>query len=702
MLYNLPMPNLTGKMLGKVQIEMFLAKGGMAEVYIGTHTTLRRSVAVKFLKADMQDEPDLRDRFEREARVIAMLRHPNIVQIFDFDSFENQPYLVMEYVPGVSLGTYLRELHKKKQRLEISQVQSLLTKIANALTYAHENNVVHRDVKPANILLTSRSTPVSADSPLPSDVEPILTDFGLVRFTQSNTQTQTGVITGTPAYMSPEQARGDKVDERTDVYSLGATVYEMLAGRVPFEADTTLSVLHQQIYDPPPPIDGLSKGMQEVIDRALAKNPDERFRTPLDLAHAFETALAGTAEAETLLFPSALSRSITITRQNLEAIVVKNKKNNFRTPILIGMLSILAIFGVTTIMRMSAPKETGNPAGVVTQAPTGNTAAPSEPTAEPAALTPETFGVLRFQDGSAEADQVTFSSENLPKPPEGNQYEAWLINDDGESLLGIGVIEFSSDNQASLTFVDPEGRNLIKFYHGLQVTLEPSPDNSPNPSNDIAFLTTIPTGGYMHVRHLLSAFSSTPNETPFIRGLKTDSGLLNELSQSMFTSFESGDEAKVRIQAEQMLNLIVGILSDDHKDWNGNGVVDDPGDGFGLLLNGTNSGYIQGTISHANLSMSSADATENMLIHGEHVVISAENVSTWTPQLRDQLIAVIEAPSLADAESAIRQAVVLANQIENGVDINGNENIEPIPGEGGAITAYNHSYYMADILLTRP
>ncbi|NTU57265.1 MAG: serine/threonine protein kinase, partial [Anaerolineales bacterium] len=198
------MPNLTGKLLGKVHVDMFLAKGGMAEVYIGTHTTLHRAVAVKFLKADLQEEPELRDRFEREARVIAMLRHPNIVQIFDFDSYQNQPYLVMEYVPGASLGGYLRELHKKNQRLDLGQIQSLLRKIADALSYAHKNNVIHRDVKPANILLTSNSTPVSSEQPLPDDVEPILTDFGLVRFTQSNTQTSTGTITGTPAYMSPE------------------------------------------------------------------------------------------------------------------------------------------------------------------------------------------------------------------------------------------------------------------------------------------------------------------------------------------------------------------------------------------------------------------------------------------------------------------------------------------------------------------
>ena len=695
------MPNLTGKLLGKVHVDMFLAKGGMAEVYIGTHTTLHRPVAVKFLKADLQEEPELRDRFEREARVIAMLRHPNIVQVFDFDSHENQPYLVMEYVPGASLGTYLRELHKKNQRLDLMQVQTLLIKIADALTFAHQNNVVHRDVKPANILLSSRTTPVSADKPLPEDVEPILTDFGLVRFTQSNTQTSTGVITGTPAYMSPEQARGERVDTRTDVYSLGVTVYEMLAGRVPFEADSTLSVLHMQIYDPPPPIEGLSRGLQEVMDRALAKEPDQRFQTPLEFAEAFDAALTGTAEAETLHYQSAIGKSITATRQNLETVIKKDRRK-LVIPAFLVTVGILAVFGISMLLRTTPvqPQTTLAPATAIPTEDHGHGAVSTTPAEVlPDAPISEPIGLLRFQDGSAQADQVTFSSGSLPPPPEGSHYEAWLIAEDGETLLSLGVIQFDAGNRASLTFVDPAGRNLISYYHGIEITIEPSPDNNPNPSNEVAFSAILPPGGFSHVRHLLSAFSDTPNQTPFVRGLEADTRLLNDLAQTMLASFEAGDQSNIRLLAEQMLNLILGAQSPARKDWNGDGNIDDPSDGFGLLLNGSNGGYIQGTFSHANLSATSPDATENMLIHGEHVKIAATNVSEWMPRLRDQLIVVIESASLAEAEGAIRQVVVLAGQIRNGVDINGNENIEPIPGEGGAMTAYEHSYYMADILL---
>lgn len=152
------------------------------------------------------------------------------------------------------------------------------------------------------------------------------------------------------------------------------------------------------------------------------------------------------------------------------------------------------------------------------------------------------------------------------------------------------------------------------------------------------------------------------------------------------------------LQAERMLNLVVGTQSPDYKDWNLNGATDDVSDGYGLLLNGDQLGYIQGTFSHADLAITSPDATQNMLTHGEHVKLSAANVGDWTAELRTQLITILENPISPDREARIRQAVALANQIRTGVDVNGNENIEPIPGEGGAVTAYDHSYYMADML----
>ena len=146
--------------------------------------------------------------------------------------------------------------------------------------------------------------------------------------------------------------------------------------------------------------------------------------------------------------------------------------------------------------------------------------------------------------------------------------------------------------------------------------------------------------------------------------------------------------------------MIVGNQqTEDYKDWNGNGSIDDPGDGYGLLLNGENLGYIQGTYSHADLALTSPNATQNMITHGNHVKACADNISDWTAQLRAQLIDILSNPSNPDRGAVIRRAVAMANQIRVGLDVDGNERVEPIPGEGGALTAYEHAYYMADMLI---
>jgi serine/threonine protein kinase len=295
------MTDWLGKTIGKVRIDKYLARGGMAEVYLGTHLTLERPVAIKVLHSYIEAEPDLLMRFQREAKVVAGLRHPNIVQIYDFDAIDGHPYIVMEYLKGPPLATYLRNIHQRNERIPPHQIARLLKVLTAALDYAHEQGVIHRDIKPGNILLHGKSDEIPLDQPLTNDVEAILTDFGLVRIANTTSQTASGMMSGTPAYMSPEQARGDQTDHRTDIYSLGIVLYEMLAGRVPFEADSTLSVIYKQINDPPPPIPGISPSVQQMIDRALAKNPEDRYPTSRNMAVDFFLSVGMTAEAETII-----------------------------------------------------------------------------------------------------------------------------------------------------------------------------------------------------------------------------------------------------------------------------------------------------------------------------------------------------------------------------------------------------------------
>ena len=304
------MPEWLGKTIGRVRIEKLLARGGMAEVYLGSHLTLERPVAIKLLHSYIEEDPLLLERFHREAKVVAGLRHSNIVQIYDFDTTDGHPYIVMEYLKGPTLATYLRHLHQRKKRIPPHQVARLLKGLTAALNYAHGQGVIHRDVKPGNILLHNNTDDIPLDKPLTNDVEAVITDFGLVRIMNAATQTASGFISGTPAYMSPEQARGDQIDHRTDIYSLGVVLYEMLAGRVPFDADSTLTVLHMQIHTTPPPIPGIPPEVQAVMDRALLKKPDDRYQSSNEMAIDFYLSIGMNKQAETIREPYPVKAEI--------------------------------------------------------------------------------------------------------------------------------------------------------------------------------------------------------------------------------------------------------------------------------------------------------------------------------------------------------------------------------------------------------
>ena len=342
------MPEWIGKTIGKVRIEKLLARGGMAEVYLATHLNLERPVAVKLLHSHIEEEPTLLERFHREAKVVAGLRHHNIVQIHDFDTSDGHPYIVMEYLKGPTLSSYLRGLHERNERIPQHQVARLLKALTDALDYAHSEGVIHRDIKPGNIILHNRTEAIPLDQPLANGVEAILTDFGLVRIINATTQTASGMVSGTPAYMSPEQARGDKTDHRTDIYSLGVVLYEMLAGRVPFEADSTMAVIYMHIHTPPPPIPELPEDVQAVLDRALSKNPNDRYQTSHEMAVDFFRSIGMTAEARTIQEPfPAISKPVERTKTEAPAKpepVIRPART--RTWVTVGLFSFICLLAL--------------------------------------------------------------------------------------------------------------------------------------------------------------------------------------------------------------------------------------------------------------------------------------------------------------------------------------------------------------------
>ncbi|MCB9145473.1 MAG: protein kinase [Anaerolineales bacterium] len=684
------------KTIGKVRIDKYIARGGMAEVYLGTHLTLDRQVAVKMMHSFIESDPDLLNRFQREAKAVAGLRHPNIVQIYDYDTHESHPYIVMEYLKGPSLANYLRDLHNNGARLTLAQVAQLLKSLAAGIDYAHAQGITHRDIKPANIILNNKSGEYSMHE-LATDTECIITDFGLVRIANSATQTASGVVSGTPAYMSPEQAQGNPADGRSDTYSLGIVLYEMLAGRVPFESDSTLGVILKHISEPPPFIEGISPQVQGVINKALEKFPQDRYQTAHELLEDYYNAVGMHAEAETIHTLRFKTPPTTATLSNKPT----PRRNNLLwigaglfICICLGIFTTSALgisaFAILPGLNKQAAAET-TPTDVHSHG--GGTQTADQQTNPPQPSFGEFVGILRFQ-GSL--DQVTVTA-SLPEPAEGTQYEAWLMNDDAETIVSIGVLEKNNSGQYTLTYLEPQSRNLLDGFNRMEITLETNPDASPNPSDEILYSTALPDDALTHIRHLLVSFSGAPNQVGLTSGLLDTSKLIKNTGDEIEKSFENGDEKSTRAHLETLINIIVGTQSSDHKDWDKNGSTGDPSDGFGLLLNGSQTGYIEGTITHAELSASAGDATANIKLHSEHVAISARNVEGWATQLRDVAKRILETPTGQINEADIRLAISLAEQIHSGVDLDGNESIDPVEGEGGSLTAYEHAEYMADM-----
>ncbi|MAT95795.1 MAG: hypothetical protein CL608_01410 [Anaerolineaceae bacterium] len=282
---------LSGKKVGKYVVKEKLGSGGMAEVYKGYQENLDRFVAIKIMHAFLVSDQDFLNRFQREARAMAALNHPNIVGVYDFDVYgDNSYYLVMEYIKGGTLKDRLESLARKGERLPLKDVVKMIAEVADALAYAHRRDMVHRDIKPANIMLNDDSG------------RAVLTDFGIVKLlgNQSMAYTATGALIGTPAYMSPEQALGQSGDHRVDIYSLGVMLFQMVTGALPFDADTPLAVVMQHVNTPTPQPDSIIPdipwGLQEVILKAMAKSPDERYQSAGELAAALRAVdLSGTA-----------------------------------------------------------------------------------------------------------------------------------------------------------------------------------------------------------------------------------------------------------------------------------------------------------------------------------------------------------------------------------------------------------------------
>jgi eukaryotic-like serine/threonine-protein kinase len=412
------MSTLVGMMLsGRYRLDARIGSGGMSTVYRAFDQTLERQVAIKLLHRQIADDPDQLERFRREARAVAQLSHPHIVTVIDAGEEEGRPYIVFEYVQGETL----KELIRREGPLDVDEAAAYAIEIARALGYAHSRNIVHRDVKPQNVLIDDEGSAK-------------ITDFGIARTLDEEGLTADGRVLGTTDYVSPEQALGHQVTGQSDLYSLGIVLFEMLTGDVPFKGENQVAVAMKHVRDPLPDVQDLrpevSATLAAVVDRATAKELPRRYENDDDLVEDLEEALAIETARTGQLHGEATSVLRTLPQSKQRRVPLR-----LRHPLWIVLLLLVVGGVVALVLALGADQTTRG---------TGTQGAPPERAAglEPVSLA---TGATRAYDplgDRGENDQEASFAVDRDKSSTWSteRYDGGTLNKPGTDQPGVGLV----------------------------------------------------------------------------------------------------------------------------------------------------------------------------------------------------------------------------------------------------------------------
>jgi plastocyanin len=304
---------------------------------------------------------------------------------------------------------------------------------------------------------------------------------------------------------------------------------------------------------------------------------------------------------------------------------------------------------------------------------------------------PPARGLAVWRDDILRNDALFVSTEDLPNLPAGQEYSVWLSGADG--VLPLGNLAPGAAARLDLTFVAPDQQNLLAGYDSISIGRS---------VNEPILTGSLPEKALVHVRHVLVGISVTPNEIGFGLGLRKETEEMLRHAQFLVEAMDEGNLPLEKLHAEHLINLIEGASGEHFGDLNGNGKVDNPGDGYGVLEGGDKDGYVTGMREHAKLAASAADATDEIKLHAGHVQVTGENTRTRTSEIRDRALEILKARNVASTRLDAQKTLSLAHQTIQGVDVNGDELVAPVPGEGGVTVAYQHAQMMASIALKRP
>ncbi len=752
--------SLIGQKLGKYDITKLIGHGGMATVYKAHQSDIERNVAIKVLPPHPGQDDQFVERFRLEARTIARLQHPAILPLYDYGDADGVLYLVMAYIDGGSVSDRIR-----RGVVPPREVEDLVKQVAGALDYAHRQGIIHRDIKPDNILLDREG-------------HALLADFGIVKLIESGpggtSLTVTGGLVGTPAYMSPEQAQGLQVDNRSDLYSLGVVVFEMLTGKQPYQADTPMQVVFKHVSAPIPPICDLNPALPGDVDTVmrciLAKSPADRYATAQafaeDLSLAIRGELSKEPSANTFIFPPGQSNQPTQpppstppkvetgsypgygiptpppgvygagqtpppgsyapgqtpppgmypqypTYQPAPTIITQQGTNPL---VLLGGFAIIAVLLVVVVLivvnQTRAPdNDRFPPPEGLTQ--TGQAAAPTQP---PVALLPTPaepiYGRVNFSTTTTLGDTVNVQLADVRPPPQGQVYSAWLQNTSNQQVLRLGEITLDAVGSGALSYHADAETVLPALYNQVLIGLdEPDvsdadlPDSMPD--MEIAYAGRIPVEVTQALNDILvgpNAADAAPageaeyaaTAEPAYAGSLIEGALTEAEIAARHSGLAAGATSvgSMRAHAEHTLNALNGT----REDYDGNGRGENPGRGFGVMF------FVEAMWAELDAAVQSPESTALVQSQAELIRICVANASAWKAQVVTLETAILNAASLDAAQADLTESTMLAQALVSGLDLNGNDQVEPFEGECGLeqIVEYGVSVGNMNIFAAQP
>lgn len=468
---------LPGQMLGSYRIISQIGEGGMATVYKAYQASMDRNVAIKVLPTHLANNKEFAGRFQQEARIIANLEHPHILPVFDSGESDGISYLVMRYLEA---GTLKEKIESRP--LSLSEIDRIFTQLAEALNYAHDRGVIHRDLKPSNALIDSQGNL-------------FLTDFGIAKLLENTSHfTKTDTVMGTPAYISPEQAQGQTVDKRSDIYSLGIILYEMVTGRVPFMADTPLAVIYKHVNAPLPPPSTIKKDIppqiEQVILKALAKSPEDRFGSATEFVAAWKRALSAGETVQNIsgdVDKTMRYEDLNKKEKSIPPAAVKDKTDKKPSRgILIGLLAgTCLVFGIGgfalfAVNRESLPFLGGDSSAEYFDIEIGDEISNGEP--EEGAGNIEEPGSQDIYTFTAEPNQMIFL-RIIQTPSTNNNIGLYLTDDEDTVVIsscldcgdpGVVALVLGGDYTLTVGSDDPENAGVGEYR--IQIWDVPAPE----------------------------------------------------------------------------------------------------------------------------------------------------------------------------------------------------------------------------------